>query len=327
MRNAPLEASESGTEEAEESAVIPGFSTAFSCAIVRCKPAPITDAMEQTAWRGLIGRIAAASFLVGFANESVRTLYVQMDLVSAGQYAYAAVEAVDSFIATVLVVELAVLLLLRRTERMAQDCYFAICILLALGILLLPAPALYDGVNSFVPQAINSAAYGAFGMFIWILSACICGSLPRSTITGMATIRAAWALGPLAGIVFGRFVLKTWGPSLEGTYPIMLFALLALIVVATFVFSAEDLGRIMDIVPRKAQQRFRFKCELVAKRYGLTDRESEIMMMLAKGRNLPFIQNQLFLSKSTVSTHRQHIYQKTGVHSQQELINLVQEAE
>ena len=65
----------------------------------------------------------------------------------------------------------------------------------------------------------------------------------------------------------------------------------------------------------------------MAKRYGLTERESEIMMMLATGRNLPFIQDQLFLSKSTVSTHRQHIYQKLGIHSQQELIDLVQTAE
>nr|WP_268935867.1 LuxR C-terminal-related transcriptional regulator [Parvibacter caecicola] len=83
----------------------------------------------------------------------------------------------------------------------------------------------------------------------------------------------------------------------------------------------------MAIVPTRTQQRFRHKCSLVAQRFGLTDRETEIMMMLAKGRNLPFIQEQLYLSKSTVSTHRQHVYQKTGVHSQQELINLVQEAE
>ena len=45
----------------------------------------------------------------------------------------------------------------------------------------------------------------------------------------------------------------------------------------------------------------------------------------AMGRNLPYVQDQLCLSKSTVSTHRQHIYQKLGIHSQQELINLVQE--
>lgn len=54
-------------------------------------------------------------------------------------------------------------------------------------------------------------------------------------------------------------------------------------------------------------------------------REIEIMTMFAKGRNLTYIQEQLCLSKSTVSTHRQHIYQKLSVHSSQEMIDLIQE--
>ncbi len=54
-------------------------------------------------------------------------------------------------------------------------------------------------------------------------------------------------------------------------------------------------------------------------------RETEIMTLFAKGRNLAYIQEQLCLSKSTVSTHRQHIYQKLGIHSSQEMIDLIQE--
>ena len=54
-------------------------------------------------------------------------------------------------------------------------------------------------------------------------------------------------------------------------------------------------------------------------------RETEIMTLFAKGRNLAYIQEQLCLSKSTVSTHRQHIYQKLGIHSIQEMIDLIQE--
>ena len=47
-------------------------------------------------------------------------------------------------------------------------------------------------------------------------------------------------------------------------------------------------------------------------------------MLFAKGRNLAYIQEELHLSKSTVSTHRQHIYQKLDVHSSQEMIYLIQ---
>ena len=58
----------------------------------------------------------------------------------------------------------------------------------------------------------------------------------------------------------------------------------------------------------------------------LVSREGEIMIMFAKGRNLAYIQDELFISKSPVSTHRQHIYKKLGIHSQQELLDLVQAA-
>ena len=77
-------------------------------------------------------------------------------------------------------------------------------------------------------------------------------------------------------------------------------------------------------MPTDRKQRFQDRCRAVIERYHLTEREGEIMIMFAKGRNLPYVQEELCLSKSTVSTHRQHIYQKLGVHSAQEMIDLIQ---
>ena len=85
-------------------------------------------------------------------------------------------------------------------------------------------------------------------------------------------------------------------------------------------------GLAMDILPLERRERFQDKCRLIIERYGLSEREGEIMIMFAKGRNLAYIQDELFISKSTVSTHRQHIYKKLGIHSQQELLDLVQAA-
>lgn len=326
-RSVPLEAADSadGTELPGSSEM--GFPKPLATAIRRSRPSSPSPELAKGGWWGLVWRIAIASALVGFANETARTLYVQIEMITAGQYAYALVQAMDSLIATVIVVALALLLITRRTQQMAKDCYFVLCLLLVLGVVLLPAPGVFEQVDSLIPLAINSAAYAAFGMFVWILSASICASNPPATITAFAAIRAAWALGPLAGIILGRSLLSQFGLCPQVTYLVMLVALISLVIVATFVFSEGDLARIMAIIPTQVQQRFRFKCEQVAKRYGLTERESEILVLLAKGRNLPYIQEKLYLSKSTVSTHRQHIYEKTSVHSQQELINLVQEAE
>ncbi len=69
------------------------------------------------------------------------------------------------------------------------------------------------------------------------------------------------------------------------------------------------------------------RCAIVAHRFQLTPREAEVLALLARGRTSPIIQEKLVVSQNTVRTHVRHIYAKLGVHSQQELINLVDEAE
>lgn len=63
----------------------------------------------------------------------------------------------------------------------------------------------------------------------------------------------------------------------------------------------------------------------VAAEHGLSARETEIFLLLAQGRSRPYIRDSLYLSKNTVATHIRHIYEKLGIHSQQELIDLVEE--
>ena len=62
----------------------------------------------------------------------------------------------------------------------------------------------------------------------------------------------------------------------------------------------------------------------VACEHGLSNRETEIFLLLAQGRSRPYIRDSLYLSKNTVATHIRHIYEKLGIHSQQELIDLVE---
>lgn len=70
---------------------------------------------------------------------------------------------------------------------------------------------------------------------------------------------------------------------------------------------------------------FRLKCEAVVETYGLSNRQKEVLIMLAKGRNAEYITEKLVISSHTAKAHIYNIYQKTGVHSRQELMNLVEE--
>jgi two-component system nitrate/nitrite response regulator NarL len=45
----------------------------------------------------------------------------------------------------------------------------------------------------------------------------------------------------------------------------------------------------------------------------LTDREREILDLIATGKTAPTIGQELFLSTATVKTHLAHLYEKLGV--------------
>lgn len=57
----------------------------------------------------------------------------------------------------------------------------------------------------------------------------------------------------------------------------------------------------------------------------LTPREREVVRYVQKGRSVPHICSALSISKSTAETHIRHIYEKTGVHSRQELLDILDE--
>ncbi len=58
--------------------------------------------------------------------------------------------------------------------------------------------------------------------------------------------------------------------------------------------------------------------------YALTPREAEVFALLAHGRNAAYIQESLTISRNTVKSYVARVYGKLGVHSHQELIDLVE---
>lgn len=75
-----------------------------------------------------------------------------------------------------------------------------------------------------------------------------------------------------------------------------------------------------------AEALFADACAGVAARYGLTPRESEVLVLLARGRNARHIAESLVISDGTARTHIMHIYQKMEINSQQSLMDRVEEA-
>lgn len=55
---------------------------------------------------------------------------------------------------------------------------------------------------------------------------------------------------------------------------------------------------------------------------GLSPREFEVLGLLARGRSSTYIAGELYVSRETVKVHIKHIYEKLGVHSRTELLDL-----
>ena len=77
----------------------------------------------------------------------------------------------------------------------------------------------------------------------------------------------------------------------------------------------------------KPKTPFAAQCLSVAQTYQLSPRETEIALLIAQGRDSAHIEKKLFLSRSTVQTHRMHLYQKLDIHNRQELLDIIEAAE
>ena len=77
------------------------------------------------------------------------------------------------------------------------------------------------------------------------------------------------------------------------------------------------------VVARAAQPSLDERIGELASSYMLSARETEVFRLWATGHTLKYIQEKLYLSPSTVKTHVRHIYDKTGVHSRSEIVELL----
>ena len=148
--------------------------------------------------------------------------------------------------------------------------------------------------------------------------------------------QTAFAAGLAGGFAVGML------PGVSGTFNHTVLAGVALglvVAMAVIVATAQDpMANAQDAVDaaladeRDAQEaaergRWRCRCDAVARQAGLSARETEVFMLLAKGRGTEHIQNKLGISGHTVKTHTYNIYHKMGISSREELLDAVEAAD
>ena len=82
----------------------------------------------------------------------------------------------------------------------------------------------------------------------------------------------------------------------------------------------DDAQSLAEVEVGEEVDAVRVQCLVVAREYGLTKREGELLDLLAHGHGAPYIENELVISRNTVKSHMKNIYRKLGVSSREELM-------
>ena len=157
--------------------------------------------------------------------------------------------------------------------------------------------------------------------FCHISSICVFGS-------GMLTL----CLGGFFGWSAACF-LRAIDANIYQRAAVIFIIFMGLLMTSSYVFKRQYPGADEIVIKTQADvaesagvDRFLLAVQDLSKHYNLSPRQSEVFELLARGRNSEYISKKFYVSRSTTKAHINAIYKRMDIHSQQELINLVDES-
>ena len=177
------------------------------------------------------------------------------------------------------------------------------------------------GTDSFwIAGAVIISGYTVFDILKWAVFSSIANGQSKDSLKTIAVMRTADAVfyiaGALVAILLGASPEGTAFSAQESTVVGYL-----MVIAVVLLLSSEDIWGLF--MWKKAASAGGQQIDLASysEKWGLTQRESDILVYLVAGRTKPWIAENLVISENTVGTHVRHIYQKAGVHGRQELLD------
>lgn len=292
--------------------------------IQRVKPASELDVTNPSSFLPLSSPIFIAIFLFNVADGFALT-FQQVNL--------SYTPMIIAFLPVLIILAGAIF---KKKQLNADKLFLLSALLVFAGFLLAPFLLLSDqgAVGIQASNMCLRAGTDCFSLLMYLLIASVGARNELSTISMVAlTLGASW-LGIAAGALLGQLTA-----SMAVANPAVVLLMAALV---TFVFVGysfvilrrfsfeETVQGILPVASVALKEKeedslsLEEQCETVIREYGLTNREGDVLKLLARGRTSSIIQEKLFLSHNTIKTHVRHIYTKMDIHSQQELIDKVE---
>jgi DNA-binding CsgD family transcriptional regulator len=273
-------------------------------------------------------RIAATALIISFVNRAFAGIpssapppISPVDL-RADALAAETLFTVSLFVSTLI---LAILIFITIFISQKSDLgliYRFVLMFFIVGVLFSP----YEDTIGLLAAVITNTGYSAFELIFWIALSNISYRYHIPALRAFGFGRLAWVIGVYLGATYPpTFIVEQLQQS-ASYLPFFFVSLLIVLVVATYAFILPE-QTIVAITTGLGNHRGSLpsRCKRLSERYGLSQRENEVLVLLVKGRNLASIKEALNISAGTASTHRQRIYQKMDIHSRQELLDLLEQ--
>ena len=161
----------------------------------------------------------------------------------------------------------------------------------------------------------------------WLIFPCMIGSsrAPRALLCGGLLL----VTNNFLTSHIGEILAEALPQNLQniGSVAFLLCVVLIVLFAAAVLFASRAAERTADRNDpergRTIENTIESTIDETAERCGLTGREREIALLTARGYSSTYIANELVIASSTVRYHQQNAYRKLGVHSREELMDLL----
>ena len=255
--------------------------------------------------------------ILGFAESLMRALFLEANpVVDVGLYPWV-------FLAAALL-SAAVISITVFSEKKPDFAFAYKVILFVTAFIFLLLPIIDRG--TFLANVLALTGYSTLSLLVWVVLA---RTASRYHLSSVVVFGFGWGLmvaGGLGGTFLGGLLTSFVDLTPRMLSFIALLSVCALLFAYLFLFNERS---IVELTAEKDSQDdssrpFRRRCEEVAKSYKLSAKETEVMILVAKGRSTPRICEELDISQGTVNTHLTHPYKKLDVHDKQQLLDVLE---
>lgn len=217
-----------------------------------------------------------------------------------------------------------------RGGKFDFNIIYRIALPLMIGALLLIPAFGFSG--DIISNLCVSGGYTAFSILIMLICSNICYRYGVSAIWLFAIERSIRFIFMFLGRSIAQWGSSYYLGAIDGDAIVSGLMILA-VVMGTFVLLSEHElasrwgaafleGDAADSAILRKQE-VADRCNELAKRFGLTARESEVLLLLAQHKTAGVIERELFIANGTAKAHIRHIYQKLDIHSRDELFDML----